>query len=147
MKRSTFIANAAVWGVISAICVVFLAWSASVGGDFGDNIALLTMAVFAKPVGAFSIAALLTTSLVHKFDLKLGHGMRIAWRVLGVVPAVAFMLSPFMIPVLPSGAATAFAVVLLAAMAIPVLFLLLGLFYGLSLAGEKPDEDEEDDAE
>lgn len=57
------------------------------------------------------------------------------------------MLSPFMIPVLPSGAATAFAVVLLAAMAIPVLFLLFGLFYGLSLAGEKPDEDEEDDAE
>lgn len=143
MKKTTFIGNLVAWSIVSVLCVVFLAWSASMGGEFGDNTALLALSVYARPVGAFSVAALLTTLLVSKFDLKIGSRMRIAWRVLGLVPTVAFLLSPVLIPVLPHGIAAIFAVVLLASMTIPLIFLLFGLFYGLSLAGIRPDEDDE----
>ena len=143
MKKTTFIGNLVAWSIVSVRCVVFLAWSASMGGEFGDNTALLALSVYARPVGAFSVAALLTTLLVRKFDLKIGARMRIAWRVLGLVPTVAFLLSPVLIPVLPHGIAAIFAVVLLASMTIPLIFLLFGLFYGLSLAGVRPDEDDE----
>ena len=143
MKKTTFIGNLVAWSIVSVLCVVFLAWSASMGGEFGDNTALLALSVYARPVGAFSVAALLTTLLVSKFDLKIGSRMRIAWRVLGLVPTVAFLLSPVLIPVLPHGIAAIFAVVLLASMTIPLIFLLFGLFYGLSLAGVRPDEDDE----
>lgn len=143
MKKTTFIGNLVAWSIVSVLCVVFLAWSASMGGEFGDNTALLALSVYARPVGAFSVAALLTTLLVKKFDLKIGARMRIAWRVLGLVPTVAFLLSPVLIPVLPHGIAAIFAVVLLASMTIPLIFLLFGLFYGLSLAGVRPDEDDE----
>ena len=143
MKKTTFIGNLVAWSIVSVLCVVFLAWSASRGGEFGDNTALLALSVYARPVGAFSVAALLTTLLVRKFDLKIGARMRIAWRVLGLVPTVAFLLSPVLIPVLPHGIAAIFAVVLLASMTIPLIFLLFGLFYGLSLAGVRPDEDDE----
>ncbi len=143
MKKTTFIGNLVAWSIVSVLCVVFLAWSASMGGEFGDNTALLALSVYARPVGAFSVAALLTTLLVRKFDLKIGARMRIAWRVLGLVPTVAFLLSPVLIPVLPHGIAAIFAVVLLASMTIPLIFLLFGLFYGLSLAGVRPDEDDE----
>ena len=143
MKKTTFIGNLVAWSIVSVLCVVFLAWSASMGGEFGDNTALLALSVYARPVGTFSVAALLTTLLVKKFDLKIGARMRIAWRVLGLVPTVAFLLSPVLIPVLPHGIAAIFAVVLLASMTIPLIFLLFGLFYGLSLAGVRPDEDDE----
>lgn len=143
MKKTAFIGNLVAWSIVSVLCVVFLAWSASMGGEFGDNTALLALSVYARPVGAFSVAALLTTLLVRKFDLKIGARMRIAWRVLGLVPTVAFLLSPVLIPVLPHGIAAIFAVVLLASMTIPLIFLLFGLFYGLSLAGVRPDEDDE----
>lgn len=143
MKKTTFIGNLVAWSIVSVLCIVFLAWSASMGGEFGDNTALLALSVYARPVGAFSVAALLTTLLVSKFDLKIGARMRIAWRVLGLVPTVAFLLSPVLIPVLPHGIAAIFAVVLLASMTIPLIFLLFGLFYGLSLAGVRPDEDDE----
>ena len=113
------------------------------GGEFGDNTALLALSVYARPVGAFSVAALLTTLLVKKFNLELGARMRVAWRVLGLAPTIAFLLSPVLIPVLPNGVATIFAVVLLASMTIPLIFLLFGLFYGLSLAGVRPEEDDE----
>lgn len=143
MKKTTFVGNLVAWGAVSVLCVAFLAWSVSMGGEFGDNTALLALSVYARPVGAFSIAALLTTLLVKKFNLELGARMRIAWRVLGLAPTVAFLLSPVLIPVLPNGVATIFAVVLLASMTIPLIFLLFGLFYGLSLAGIRPDEDGE----
>lgn len=143
MKKTTFIGNLVAWSIVSVLCIVFLAWSASMGGEFGDNTALLALSVYARPVGAFSVAALLTTLLVRKFDLELGARMRIAWRVLGLAPTVAFLLSPVLIPVLPHGIAAIFAVVLLASMTIPLIFLLFGLFYGLSLAGVRPDEDDE----
>lgn len=143
MKKTTFIGNLVAWSIVSVLCIVFLAWSASMGGEFGGNTALLALSVYARPVGAFSVAALLTTLLVRKFDLKIGARMRIAWRVLGLVPTVAFLLSPVLIPVLPHGIAAIFAVVLLASMTIPLIFLLFGLFYGLSLAGVRPDEDDE----
>ena len=86
MKKTTFVGNLVAWSVVSVLCVVFLAWSASMGGEFGDNTALLALSVYARPVGAFSIAALLTTLLVKKFNLELGARMRIAWRVLGLAP-------------------------------------------------------------
>ena len=143
MKKTTFVVNLVAWGAVSVLCVVFLAWSASLGGEFGDNTALLALSVYARPVGAFSIAALLTTLLVKKFNLELGARMRVAWRVLGLAPTIAFLLSPVLIPVLPNGVATIFAVVLLASMTIPLIFLLFGLFYGLSLAGVRPEEDDE----
>lgn len=143
MKKTTFIGNLVAWSIVSVLCVAFLAWSASMGGEFGDNTALLALSVYARPVGAFSVAALLTTLLVKKFDLEIGARMRIAWRVLGLVPTVAFLLSPVLIPVLPHGIAAIFAVVLLASMTIPLIFLLFGLFYGLSLAGIRPEEDDE----
>lgn len=143
MKKTTFVGNLVAWGAVSVLCVAFLAWSASMGGEFGDNTALLALSVYARPVGAFSIAALLTTLLVKKFNLELGARMRIAWRVLGLAPTVAFLLSPVLIPVLPNGVATIFAVALLASMTIPLIFLLFGLFYGLSLAGIRPEEDDE----
>ena len=143
MKKTIFVGNLVAWGVVSVLCIVFLAWSASMGGEFGDNTALLALSVYARPVGAFSIAALLTTLLVKKFNLELGARMRVAWRVLGLAPTVAFLLSPVLIPVLPNGVATIFAVVLLASMTIPLIFLLFGLFYGLSLAGIRPEEDDE----
>lgn len=143
MKKTTFVVNLVAWGVVSVLCVAFLAWSASLGGDFGDNTALLALSVYARPVGAFSVAALLTTLLVKKFNLELGARMRVAWRVLGLAPTIAFLLSPVLIPVLPNGVATIFAVVLLASMTIPLIFLLFGLFYGLSLAGVRPEEDDE----
>lgn len=143
MKKTTFVVNLVAWGVVSVLCVAFLAWSASFGGEFGDNTALLALSVYARPVGAFSVAALLTTLLVKKFNLELGARMRVAWRVLGLAPTIAFLLSPVLIPVLPNGVATIFAVVLLASMTIPLIFLLFGLFYGLSLAGVRPEEDDE----
>lgn len=143
MKKTTFVVNLVAWGAVSVLCVVFLAWSASLGGEFGDNTALLALSVYARPVGAFSVAALLTTMLVKKFNLELGARMRVAWRVLGLAPTIAFLLSPVLIPVLPNGVATIFAVVLLASMTIPLIFLLFGLFYGLSLAGVRPEEDDE----
>lgn len=143
MKKTTFVVNLVAWGAVSVLCVVFLAWSASLGGEFGDNAALLALSVYARPVGAFSVAALLTTLLVKKFNLELGARMRVAWRVLGLAPTIAFLLSPVLIPVLPNGVATIFAVVLLASMTIPLIFLLFGLFYGLSLAGVRPEEDDE----
>lgn len=143
MKKTTFVVNLVAWGVVSVLCVAFLAWSASLGGEFGDNTALLALSVYARPVGAFSVAALLTTLLVKKFNLELGARMRVAWRVLGLAPTIAFLLSPVLIPVLPNGVATIFAVVLLASMTIPLIFLLFGLFYGLSLSGVRPEEDDE----
>lgn len=143
MKKTTFVVNLVAWGVVSVLCVAFLAWSASLGGEFGDNTALLALSVYARPVGAFSVAALLTTLLVKKFNLELGARMRVAWRVLGLAPTIAFLLSPVLIPVLPNGVATIFAVMLLASMTIPLIFLLFGLFYGLSLAGVRPEEDDE----
>ena len=143
MKKTTFVVNLVAWGAVSVLCVVFLAWSASLGGEFGDNTALLALSVYARPVGAFSVAALLTTLLVKKFNLELGARMRVAWRVLGLAPTIAFLLSPVLIPVLPNGVATIFAVVLLASMTLPLIFLLFGLFYGLSLAGVRPEEDDE----
>ena len=143
MKKTTFVGNLVAWGAVSVLCVVFLAWSASLGGEFGDNTALLALSVYARPVGAFSVAALLTTLLVKKFNLELGARMRVAWRVLGLAPTIAFLLSPVLIPVLPNGVATIFAVVLLASMTIPLIFLLFGLFYRLSLAGVRPEEDDE----
>lgn len=143
MKKTTFVGNLVAWGAVSVLCVVFLAWSASLGGEFGDNTALLALSVYARPVGAFSVAALLTTLLVKKFNLELGARMRVAWRVLGLAPTIAFLLSPVLIPVLPNGVATIFAVMLLASMTIPLIFLLFGLFYGLSLAGVRPEEDGE----
>lgn len=143
MKKTTFVVNLVAWGVVSVLCVAFLAWSTSLGGEFGDNTALLALSVYARPVGAFSVAALLTTLLVKKFNLELGARMRVAWRVLGLAPTIAFLLSPILIPVLPNGVATIFAVVLLASMTIPLIFLLFGLFYGLSLAGVRPEEDDE----
>lgn len=143
MKKTTFVVNLVAWGVVSVLCVAFLAWATSLGGEFGDNTALLALSVYARPVGAFSVAALLTTLLVKKFNLELGARMRVAWRVLGLAPTIAFLLSPVLIPVLPNGVATIFAVVLLASMTIPLIFLLFGLFYGLSLAGVRPEEDDE----
>ncbi len=143
MKKTTYVGNLVAWGAVSVLCVVFLAWSASLGGEFGDNTALLALSVYARPVGAFSVAALLTTLLVKKFNLELGARMRVAWRVLGLAPTIAFLLSPVLIPVLPNGVATIFAVMLLASMTIPLIFLLFGLFYGLSLAGVRPEEDDE----
>lgn len=143
MKKTTFVGNLVAWGAVSVLCVAFLAWSASLGGEFGDNTALLALSVYARPVGAFSVAALLTTLLVKKFNLELGARMRVAWRVLGLAPTIAFLLSPVLIPVLPNGVATIFAVMLLASMTIPLIFLLFGLFYGLSLAGVRPEEDDE----
>lgn len=143
MKKTTFVVNLVAWGAVSVLCVAFLAWSTSLDGEFGDNTALLALSVYARPVGAFSVAALLTTLLVKKFNLELGARMRVAWRVLGLAPTIAFLLSPVLIPVLPNGVATIFAVVLLASMTIPLIFLLFGLFYGLSLAGVRPEEDDE----
>lgn len=86
MKKTTFVGNLVAWGAVSVLCVAFLAWSASMGGEFGDNTALLALSVYARPVGAFSIAALLTTLLVKKFNLELGARMRVACACLGSLP-------------------------------------------------------------
>lgn len=145
MKKSTFLANVAVWGVLSVACVGFLIWAASRGGELGEGTFVLALDIFARPVGAFSIAALITTVLVKKLELELTRTARIVWRVLGVVPTALLMLSPFAIPVLPKAVATVFAAVLLLAMAVPVLYLLFGVFYGLSLCGEKPPVDDRAD--
>lgn len=140
MKKNTLAANVIVWGALSVGCVAFLIWAASIGGDFGENMALLTFNVFARPIAAYSLAALVTTLVVWKTELKLGRTARIVWRALGIVPAALLLLSPFVIPVLPKGVAALFAVTLLAAMAVPVVFVLFGVCYGLALAGEKPAE-------
>ena len=145
MKKNTFIANVIVWAVLAVASIGFLIWGQAVGNDFGDNTALLAAAVYARPVAAFSVGALVTTVLVKFFGLKLGRGARITWRVLGIVPTVLFAFSPLAIPLLPDTVATVFAVVLLVAIAVPVLFVLLGVFYGLSLAGEKEPVDDRAD--
>lgn len=145
MKKNTFLANVIVWATLSVACIAFLIWAAAQGGDLGESTFLLALSIFSRPVGAFSIAALITTVVVRKVDLKLSHGVRIAWRVLGIVPVALFMLSPFAIPMLPKEAATVFAAVLLLAMAVPVLYVLFGVFYGLSLCGEKPSVDDRAD--
>lgn len=145
MKKNTFIANVIVWAALAVASIAFLIWGQSIGNDFGDNTALLAAAVYARPVAAFSVGALITILLVNFFGLKLGHGARIAWRVLGIVPTVLFAFSPLAIPLLPDAVATLFAVVLLVAIAVPVLFLFFGVFYGLSLAGEKEPVDDRSD--
>lgn len=142
MKKSTFTANVIVWGVLSVACVGFLIWAAAQGGDLGEGTFLLALSIFSRPVGAFSLAALVTTLLVKKFDLALTHVARVVWRVLGVVPVALLMLSPLAIPALPKAVATVFAAVLLLAMMVPVLYVLFGVFYGLSLCGEKEPADD-----
>ena len=52
MKKTTFVVNLVAWGAVSVLCVVFLAWSASLGGEFGDNTALLALSVYARPVAS-----------------------------------------------------------------------------------------------
>ncbi|WP_322150823.1 hypothetical protein [Paratractidigestivibacter sp.] len=138
MKKSTFIANVVVWGILAAASIAFLIWANSVNNEFDENSMLLVAAVYARPVAAFSVGALITTVLVNFFKLKLGRTAKIVWRVLGIVPTLLFAVSPFAIPYLPEQAATVFAVTLIVAMAIPVLFVLFGALYGLSLAGLKP---------
>jgi hypothetical protein len=79
--------------------------------------------------------------LVH---LKLGRTAKKVWRILGIVPTLLFAFSPFAIPYLPDSVGTVFAVVLIVAIAIPVLFVLFGALYGLSLAELKPSDDDGD---
>lgn len=145
MKKNTFVANVIVWAALAVASIGFLIWGQAVGNDFGDNTALLAAAVYARPVAAFSVGALVTTLLVKFLGLKLGRGARLAWRILGIVPTVLFAFSPLAIPLLPDTAATVFAVVLLVAIAVPVLFVLFGVLYGLSLAGEKEPADDRAD--
>lgn len=140
MKRSTFISNVIVWGALTVACVAFLAWTVSVNGEFEDVLPL-ALSIYARPVLAFSLGALVATLIVKKIDLKLRHAWKLAWLILGVVPAALFLLSPLAIPLLPDTVATVFAVVLIVAMAIPVLFLIFGIFYGLSLSGLKTQDD------
>ncbi len=145
MKKNTFVANVIVWAALAVASIGFLIWGQAVGNDFGDNTALLAAAVYARPVAAFSVGALVTTLLVKFLGLKLGRGARLAWRILGIAPTVLFAFSPLAIPLLPDTAATVFAVVLLVAIAVPVLFVLFGVLYGLSLAGEKEPADDRAD--
>lgn len=145
MKKNTFVANVIVWAALAVASIGFLIWGQAVGNDFGDNTALLAAAVYARPVAAFSVGALVTTLLVKFLGLKLRRGARLAWRILGIVPTVLFAFSPLAIPLLPDTAATVFAVVLLVAIAVPVLFVLFGVLYGLSLAGEKEPADDRAD--
>jgi len=118
MKKNTFVANVIVWAALAVASIGFLIWGQAVGNDFGDNTALLAAAVYARPVAAFSVGALVTTLLVKFLGLKLGRGARLAWRILGIVPTVLFAFSPLAIPLLPDTAATVFAVVLLVAIAV-----------------------------
>lgn len=145
MKKTTFLANVIVWGALSAACVGFLIWAAAQGGDLGEGTFLLVLSIFSRPVGAFSVAALVTILLVKRFGLELTHAARVVWRVLGIVPVALLMLSPLAIPALPKAVATVFAAVLLLAMMVPVLYVLFGVFYGLSLCGEKAPADDRAD--
>lgn len=143
MKKSTYIANVAAWAALAAACVAYLIWcSYYAGPEAAENIVLVTLSIFAKPVGAFSIAALATTVIVRYVKLRLTRRARIVWRVLGLVPMALLLLSPFVVPVLPDAVAAVFAAVLLMAATIPVAFLLFGAFYGLSLAEVKVPEEE-----
>ncbi len=145
MKKSTYLANVIVWGALSVACIAFLVWAAAQGNDLGEGTFVLALSIFSRPVGAFSVAALVTTLLVNKFQLELTHMARIVWRVLGVVPVALLMLSPLAIPALPKAIATAFAAMLIVAMMVPVLYVLFGVFYGLSLCGEKEPVDDRAD--
>lgn len=146
MKKSAFIANMIVWGALSAACVAFLVWANAAGGVPDDNVLLLALNLFTRPIAAFSLAALVCGLIVRKVKLALGRRARIVWRVVGIVPTVIFFLSPFAIPLLPDEIATMFAIVLLLAMTAPVVFVLFGAFYGLSLCDVKepaPEDGEE----
>ncbi len=144
MKKNTFIANVIVWAVLAAACIGFLIYGDVVGEQAYENSWMLAAAVYARPVAAFSIGALLSTVVVKLLHLKLGRTAKKVWRVLGIVPTLLFAFSPFAIPYLPDSVGTVFAVVLIVAIAIPVLFVLFGALYGLSLAELKPSEDEDD---
>lgn len=144
MKKSTFVANMIVWGVLLAVSAVLIAVSAD-DAAVEENIVLLAASIFARPVAGFSLGALLAVLVAKASNLHLSHTARIVWRVLGIVPTALLCLSPFLIPVLPDEAATVFAVVLLLAVSVPIAFALFGAFLGLSFAGEKPAEEDEEE--
>lgn len=145
MKKSAFLANVIVWGVLSALCIGFLVWGNSVGFDFGEDTALLATSLYSRPLGSFSVGALAATIVVWKTQLKLSRTARIVWRVIGVAPAVLFALSPVVIPLLHGGAGVVFAAMLLVAVYAPAVFFVLGALYGVSLCAEKPKVDDRAD--
>ena len=145
MKKSAFLANVIVWGVLSALCIGFLVWGNSVGFDFGEDTALLAASLYSRPLGSFSVGALAATIVVWKTQLKLSRTARIVWRVVGIAPAALFALAPVVIPLLHGGAGVVFAAMLLVAVYAPAVFFVLGALYGVSLCAEKPKVDDRAD--
>lgn len=142
MKKTTFIGNLLVWGVVAALCAAFQVWYR--GADAGaawEVISSSTLAqgalIFTGPVLAFAVGALGAMLFVWFRKIVISRIARVALRATSVAFLLVLVLA--LVPVFAPDMASAFmlptAIVVYLALAAPFVIVLLGILYGIGLAG------------
>lgn len=147
MKKSTFVGNVAVWGVLLVVCVAFQVWYR--GASIEESQALMETSTLAQvaimvsgPLLVFAAGAALGALVVWLRKVSLGRGARLAFRVLGwgflallVIVAVGVTLPAQAQAALGGLLLVPAVIVTFLSLAMSPVVALLGFCYAMGLAG------------
>lgn len=142
MKKTTFIGNLVVWGVLSALCAAFQVWYRGADAEaawelIGSSTLAQGALIFTGPVLAYGVGALAAMLFVWFKKIVISPVARVALRVTSAL--FLFLLALALVPVFAPDMASAFmlptAIIVYLALAAPFVIVLLGILYGIGLAG------------
>lgn len=142
MKKTTFFGNLVVWGVLVVLCTAFQVWYRGADAEAAwEVISSSTLAqgalIFTGPVLAYGIGVLAALLFVWFRKILISPVARTALRVTSAVfiLLVALAIVPVFAPDMASAFMLPTAVVVYFALAAPIVIVLLGILYGIGLAG------------
>lgn len=142
MKKTTFIGNLVVWGVVCVACAAFQIWYRSADAEAAwSAISASALAqgalIFTGPLLAYAVGVLAAMLFVWFRKIVISRVARIALRAVSALFLLTFALA--LVPVFAPDTASAFmlptALVVYLAIAAPFVIVLLGILYGIGLAG------------
>lgn len=141
MKKLTFIGNLAAFLLVFVVCAGFLAWWHLGGGSASVASPIVQLGVIlAAPFLVYALGAILGLIYLWVRGTTFRRVTKIICRVLGVA-TLAFMLLaifPVFFPEFGDALLGPVQVVVIIAMAAPILFVVLGVVYAIGCAGVTP---------
>lgn len=141
MKKLTFIGNLAAFLLVFVVCTGFLAWWHLGGGSASVASPLVQLGVIlAAPFLVYALGAILGLIYLWVRGTTFRRVTKIICRVLGIA-TLAFMLLaifPVFFPEFGDALLGPVQVVVIIAMAAPILFVVLGVVYAIGCAGVMP---------
>lgn len=142
MKKNVLIANLIVWGALLAICIAFQAWyrTAEFEATYAaiqDSRLLQVGLIYSGPILLFALGALLGLAFVWGKKVQMGHGARLAMRIISGLwlGIMALSLVPMLFGV---NLTVPVVIVVYLGMLAPAVIAIFGFVYALGLAELDP---------